>query len=190
MFLLPAVRSVSPEICCRFIVTKTFIPHCSVIVVPFVRFLQNVFCASHLPRQVEVLPPEGAEEELPNVLKVQDVPEENAFFQKGLGPNSEMLFGRGPLQDRRLLERILLQGASEFKVAKLVDIYHVVEITGEGESRKRRKNSTLCCQGHVGVCCRFFGFKGQKVANFHEVTLLVPSNKNTRCLPLFLVRHA
>jgi len=110
-----------------------------VIVVPFVRFLQNVFCASHLPRQVEALPPEGAEEELPNVLKVQDVPEENVFFQKGLGPNSEMLFGRGPLQDRRLLERILLQGASEFKVAKLVDIYHVVEITGEGESRKRRK---------------------------------------------------
>jgi len=136
-----------------------------VIVVPFVRFLQNVFCASHLPRQVEALPPEGAEEELPNVLKVQDVPEENAFFQKGLGPNSEMLFGRGPLQDRRLLERILLQGASEFKVAKLVDIYHVVEITGEGESRKRRKIRPSVAKA-MWVFAAVFWLQGAKGCKF------------------------
>lgn len=106
---------------------------CSYIVLAFFRFVRPL-----APRQTEELLAE-ADGELPNVLKLQDVLAEDGFFKLGLGPNNKMLFGQGLFKDRRLLEKILLQGASEFKVPKLVDLYHFVETTGEGESRKRRK---------------------------------------------------
>ena len=105
----------------------------------------------------------GAEEELPNVLKVQDVPEENAFFQKGLGPNSEMLFGRGPLQDRRLLERILLQGVKRVQSREAGGHLPCCRDHGRRREPETKENSTLCCQGHVGVCCRFLASRGKRL---------------------------
>ena len=64
---------------------------------------------------------------------------EPSFFTKGLADNGSMVFGPGVLQDRALLRRILLNGASEFKPAKLVDLYHVVQCEGTGKDKKRKK---------------------------------------------------
>lgn len=160
------------------------------IVVPFVRFLQNVFCASHLPRQVEALPPEGAEEELPNVLKVQDVPERKCFFSERTWAQLRDALRPGALARSTVARKDLAPRSKRVQSREAGGHLPCCRDHRRRREPETKENSTLCCQGHVGVCCRFFGFKGQKVANFHEVTLLVPSNKNTRCLPLFLVRHA
>ena len=75
---------------------------------------------------------------MPTILSWRDILPEETFFKKGLAENDEMLFPF-PLQDRQLLRKILLHGGSEFKLSKLVDLYHVVQSTGAGKDKKRKK---------------------------------------------------
>ena len=81
---------------------------------------------------------EASEEPLPTILSWRDILPEEPFFKKGLADNDEMVFP-SPLQDRQLLRKILLHGGSELKVSKLVDLYHVVQTTGTGKDKKRKK---------------------------------------------------
>lgn len=80
----------------------------------------------------------ASDEPLPTILKWRDILAEEPFFKKGLADNDAMIFP-SPLQDRQLLRKILLHGGSEFKLTKLVDFYHVLQITGTGKDKRRKK---------------------------------------------------
>ena len=50
------------------------------------------------------------------------------------------------------MRKILLHGASEFKVSKLVDLYHVVQTTGSGTEKKRKKVRPSIARHGVDIC--------------------------------------
>lgn len=91
---------------------------------------------------------------LPTTLTWKDVLPEESFFTKGLADNGSMVFGPGVLQDRALLRKILLNGASQLKPGKLVDLYHVVQFEGTGKDKRRKKVRPTIAKAALCHGCR------------------------------------
>ena len=79
---------------------------------------------------------------------------EESFFTKGLLDNGSMVFGPGVLQDRALLRKILLNGASQFLPGKLVDLSRVVQFEGTGKDKRRKKVRPTIAKAALCHSCR------------------------------------
>ncbi|CAK9013513.1 unnamed protein product, partial [Durusdinium trenchii] len=81
--------------------------------------------------------------DLPIPVAPQDLLSESQLFQTGFGTGGDMLLGQpqdgAQLQDRQLIRKLLLHGASRIKLSKLVDIYHIAHTSGSGSGKKRKK---------------------------------------------------
>ena len=85
----------------------------------------------------------------------QDLLSESQLFQTGFGTGGDMLLGQpqdgAQLQDRQLIRKLLLHGASRIKLSKLVNIYHIAHTSGSGSGKKRKKIRPSIAKVGLGV---------------------------------------
>ncbi|CAJ1456259.1 unnamed protein product, partial [Effrenium voratum] len=71
-------------------------------------------------------------------LRFSQLAADHPFFQRGLGATGNMLLPQG-MQDRALMRKLLLYGSNKLRLSKVVDLYNVVEVTGSGTSKRKKK---------------------------------------------------